>query len=86
VQGQLAMLLTDRRSERDVMMATLEAYFDHGCNKTRTAEALHLQRQSLYGRLERAFGLLGGDPTGTDRAMALHLALKLRHGLRTDAG
>jgi purine catabolism regulator len=28
--------------------------------------------------LDRAFGLLGGDPTGTDRALPLHLALRLR--------
>ncbi|HET8604792.1 MAG TPA: PucR family transcriptional regulator [Marmoricola sp.] len=82
VQGQLSMLLAARRTERDVLLETLEAYLDHGCNKTRTAAALHLQRQSLYGRLERVFGLLGGDPTGTDRALALHLALKLRHALR----
>jgi purine catabolism regulator len=82
VQGQLAMLLAARRSERDLLLETLEAYLDHGCHKTRTAEALHLQRQSLYGRLERVFARLGGDPTGTDRALALHLALKLRHALR----
>ncbi|HET8561071.1 MAG TPA: PucR family transcriptional regulator [Marmoricola sp.] len=85
VQGQLAMLLTARRAERDALMETLEVYLDHGCNKTRTAEALHLQRQSLYGRLDRVFSLLGGDPTGTDRALALHLALKLRHALRLGA-
>ncbi|MEX0427370.1 PucR family transcriptional regulator ligand-binding domain-containing protein [Nocardioides sp. DS6] len=82
VQGQLAMLLAAPRAERDVLLDTLEAYLDHGCHKTRTAQALHLQRQSLYGRLERVFRLLGGDPTGTDRALALHLALKLRHALR----
>lgn len=82
VQGQLAMLLSARRSERDALMETLEAYLDHGCHKTRTAEALHLQRQSLYARLDRLFTLLGGDPTGTERALALHLALKLRHSLR----
>lgn len=82
VQGQLAMLLAVRRSERDLLLETLEAYLDHGCHKTRTAEALHLQRQSLYGRLDRVFTLLGGDPTGTERALALHLALKLRHALR----
>jgi purine catabolism regulator len=78
VQGQLAMFTTLRPDERDTLLHTLETYFDSGCNKTRTAEVLHLQRQSLYGRLERAFGLLGGDPTGTERALPLHLALRLR--------
>ena len=78
VGGQLAMLMALRPAERETLLHTLETYFDSGCNKTRTAEVLHLQRQSLYGRLDRAFGLLGGDPTGTDRALPLHLALRLR--------
>lgn len=86
VHGQLAMLLGLGRSDGDVLMETLEVYFDSGCNKTRAAQALHLQRQSLYGRLDRAFRLIGGDPTGTDRVLALHLALKLRHGLHLDKG
>jgi purine catabolism regulator len=81
VRGQLAMLLAQRPSERETLLHTLEVYLDSGCSKTRTAEALHLQRQSLYGRLDRAFGMVGGDPTGTDRALPLHLALRLRHGL-----
>ena len=81
VRGQLAMLLALRRNERESLLTTLEAYFDSGCSKTRAAQALHVQRQSLYGRLERAFGLLGGDPTGTVRALPLHLALRLRHEL-----
>jgi purine catabolism regulator len=77
VQGQLAMLLALRPAERETLLRTLQAYFDCGCSKTRAAAALHLQRQSLYGRLERAFDLLGGDPTGTERALPLHLALRL---------
>jgi purine catabolism regulator len=80
VRGQLAMLLSLRPAERETLMHTLEVYLDSGCSKTRTAEVLHLQRQSLYGRLERAFGMIGGDPTGTDRVLPLHLALRLRHG------
>jgi purine catabolism regulator len=81
VHGQLAMLLSLRPAERETLMHTLEVYLDSGCSKTRTAGILHLQRQSLYGRLERAFGMIGGDPTGTDRVLPLHLALRLRHGL-----
>ena len=81
VRGQLAMLLSLRPGERETLMHTLEVYLDSGCSKTRTAELLHLQRQSLYGRLERAFRMIGGDPTGTDRVLSLHLALRLRHGL-----
>lgn len=82
VRSQLGMLLALRPAESEILMHTLETYFDTGCSKTRTAELLHLQRQSLYGRLDRAFALVGGDPTGTGRALPLHLALRLRHGLR----
>jgi purine catabolism regulator len=81
VRGQLAMLLALQASERERLLQTLEVYFDSGCSKTRTAQLLHVQRQSLYGRLERAFALLGGDPTGSVRALPLHLALRLRHEL-----
>jgi PucR family transcriptional regulator, purine catabolism regulatory protein len=79
VRGQLAMVLSLRPGERETLLHTLEVYFDSGCSKTRTAATLHLQRQSLYGRLERAFELVGGDPTGTERVLPLHLALRLRH-------
>ncbi len=82
VMAQLGMLQADDAPDQQVLLDTLEAYFDTGCNKTRCAEMLHLQRQSLYGRLDRAFALLGGDPTGTPRALPLHLALKLRHRIR----
>ncbi|WP_176445695.1 PucR family transcriptional regulator [Blastococcus mobilis] len=82
VRGQLAMLLALRPAERETLLHTLEVYLDSGCSKTRTADALHVQRQSLYGRLDRVFRMVGGDPTGTDRVLPLHLALRLRHGLQ----
>lgn len=86
VRGQLGMLLALRPGDGEILMHTLETYFESGCNKTRTADLLHLQRQSLYGRLERAFVMVGGDPTGTERALPLQLALRLRHGLRPLGG
>ncbi|MFC6064172.1 PucR family transcriptional regulator [Streptomyces ochraceiscleroticus] len=82
VHEQLGPLLALRAPERDPLLTTLETYFETGCHKTRTAELLHLQRQSLYARLRRAFTLLGGDPTGTPRALAVHLALRLHRHTR----
>ncbi|MGH3510510.1 MAG: PucR family transcriptional regulator ligand-binding domain-containing protein [Nocardioidaceae bacterium] len=75
---ELAMfdLLSDGR--REILLETLGTYLDCGCNKSRTAAALHLTRQALYGRLDHAFALLGGDPTGTRRALGLQLALRAR--------
>lgn len=78
VNEQLGLLLGLREQEREILLTTLETYFATGCNKTRTAAQLHLQRQSLYARLQRAFHILGCDPTGTPRALSLHLALRLR--------
>jgi len=83
VRGQLGMVLELGPAEASAVLETLEAYFDAGCHKTRTAAALHLRRQSLYARLDKAFSVLGGDPTGTPRALPLHLALRLRHDLQT---
>lgn len=82
VQGQLASVLALGPSESSAVLETLECYLDSGCHKTRTAELLHVRRQSLYARLDKAFSVLGGDPTGTPRALPLHVALKLRHGLQ----
>lgn len=65
--------------ERDRLLTSLECYFDSGCNKTLAAERLHLGRQALYERLNHAFTLLGGDPTGTPLALSVHLAARLRH-------
>jgi PucR family transcriptional regulator, purine catabolism regulatory protein len=86
VHSQLGMVLDLDSAESSAVLETLEAYLDSGCHKTRAADALHVRRQSLYARLDKAFSVLGGDPTGTPRALPLHLALKLRHGLQTLAG
>ncbi|TAM66075.1 MAG: PucR family transcriptional regulator [Microbacteriaceae bacterium] len=64
---------------RSSLLDTLEAYFDSGCDKSVTAKRLRVSRQALYGRLARAFAILGGDPTGTRRALDLHIALRIRH-------
>lgn len=85
VRGQLGMVLDLGPAESSTMLETLEAYLDVGCSKTRAADVLHLRRQSLYARLDKVFTALGGDPTGTPRALPLHLALKLRHSLQTPA-
>lgn len=86
VRAQLAMVLALRAADGGTVLETLEAYLDSGCNKTRTAAVLHLRRQSLYARLEKAFAAVGGDPTGTPRALGLHVALKLRHGVSVGVG
>ncbi|MFI5957074.1 helix-turn-helix domain-containing protein [Cryptosporangium sp. NPDC051539] len=52
-------------------MRTLELYLRHGASATKTADALHLRRQSLYQRLERIETLLGHSPAAPDLYPAL---------------
>jgi hypothetical protein len=62
---------------KESLVATLEAYLDHGCDTKLTAEELFLHRASLYYRLQRIEELTGTSlKSGADR-LALHLSLKL---------
>ncbi|NQX34682.1 PucR family transcriptional regulator [Herbiconiux sp. VKM Ac-2851] len=76
VAGQLGPLLEhDARTGAGLVM-TLDAFLAAGLSKTRTAEALGIRRQTLYGRLERIETLLGGlDLDDRERRLALDLAL-----------
>jgi purine catabolism regulator len=76
VTDQLGPLLAhDARTGAGLVM-TLDAYLAAGMSKTRTAEALGIRRQTLYGRLERIGTLLGDlDLDNRERRTALDLAL-----------
>jgi DNA-binding PucR family transcriptional regulator len=63
------------------LVETLDAYFSHGGNVTRTAEALHVHVNTLYQRMERIGQLIGGWQD-TDAALQVHLAVRLQR-LRT---
>ncbi|MGH3445295.1 MAG: PucR family transcriptional regulator, partial [Nocardioidaceae bacterium] len=65
VEAELGPLLDHEASGRVPLLATLRCYFDAGGRKADTARALHLERRSLYYRLDRIESLLGrrlGDP------------------------
>lgn len=80
IEDQLGPLLELEPARTRTLVATLEAYFRCGCSKTATAAAMHVQRQALYQRLRRIFTLIGGDPSGTARALNIHLAARLYLG------
>ncbi|MFW2238895.1 PucR family transcriptional regulator [Rhodococcus opacus] len=67
------------------LIDTLDVYLQCGCNKTEAAARLHVQRQTLYQRLDQIFALLGEDPTGSPRLAAVHLATRLYLGGAVDA-
>jgi purine catabolism regulator len=77
VRQQLGSLLEHDQQRHSALVETLRVWLDSGCNTAQAARELHLERQSMHQRLQRIFSLCGGDPRGTGRLAALHLATRL---------
>jgi purine catabolism regulator len=76
----LGPLLADRRSSQ-ALMETLEVFFACNGNLSAAARQLHLHRNSLIYRLNRARELLGHDLEDPELRLSLQLALKARRVL-----
>ncbi|MCC7369886.1 MAG: helix-turn-helix domain-containing protein [Chloroflexi bacterium] len=59
------------------LVNTLEAFFECHGNHVRTAQRLHLHRNTLLYRLDRARGVLGVDLDDAETRLALQVALKI---------
>ncbi|HKU36047.1 MAG TPA: PucR family transcriptional regulator ligand-binding domain-containing protein [Paenarthrobacter sp.] len=77
VQRQLGAVVEHDQARRSELLGTLAVWLDSGCNTAQAARELHLERQSMHHRLQRIFELVGGDPRGTGRLVALHVATRL---------
>jgi len=77
VRQQLGAVLDYDAQRRSLLVETLKVWLDSGCNTAQAARELHVERQSMHQRLQRIFALCGGDPRGTGRLAALHLAARL---------
>lgn len=77
INQQLAALLEHDAQRHSQLLTTLRVWLDSGCNTAQAARELHVERQSMHQRLQRIFSLCGGDPRGTGRLPALHLAVCL---------
>lgn len=77
VRQQLGAILLHDDQRHSALVETLRVWLDSGCNTAQAARELHLERQSMHQRLQRIFALCGGDPRGTGRLAALHLATRL---------
>lgn len=86
VDEQIGDLLALDRDRAGSLFETLAVYLRHSANKTETAARLHVQRQSLYQRLERIMTVLGHPRPGTSRWAAVALAVELETARRTVAG
>ena len=78
VRRRLDPLAAHDREHRTQFLATVEAYCAHSGRIAETARELHLQRQSLYKRIERIQELLGCDLAEPDTRLGLHFALRAR--------
>ncbi|TLM82696.1 PucR family transcriptional regulator [Pseudarthrobacter sp. NamE2] len=77
VNRQLRAVLDHDAQRQSQLLETLQVWLDSGCNTAQSARELHLERQSMHHRLQRIFDLCGGDPRGTGRLAALHLAVRM---------
>ncbi len=80
VQRTLDPLLADTRNG-DALIDTLDAFFACNGNLSEAARRLHLHRNSLIYRLDRARELLGRDLDDAELRLALQLAIKGRRVL-----
>ena len=64
------------------LVNTLEAFFDCHGNHVRTAQRLHLHRNTLLYRLERVRQVLGIDLDDAETRLALQVALKIGRVIR----
>jgi sugar diacid utilization regulator len=71
----LSRLLASRDSE--VWLRTLDTYLDLGCDARGAAQALHINRSSLYHRIHRIEQIAEVDLGNGDDRLVLHLGLKL---------
>ncbi len=77
---RLERLLNYDAQRHTQLVKTLEVLLEQHGQKTETARALHLERQSLYNRVDRIQSLLGVNLDDSDVRLGLHLALRvLRH-------
>ncbi len=80
VERTLAPLLADSRFG-DALVETLDAFFACNGNVSQAKDRLHLHRNSLIYRLNRARELLGRDLDDPELRLALQLAIKGRRVL-----
>ncbi|MDP5184773.1 PucR family transcriptional regulator ligand-binding domain-containing protein [Blastococcus sp. BMG 814] len=80
VEDALAPLTAWDAAYGSDLVRTLAVHLRYGGSRTRTAEALHVQRQSLYQRLARIEALLGrpvDDPTSHEHLVVATSAVSL---------
>jgi purine catabolism regulator len=86
VEGELGPLLANESQQRAELLHTLDAYLHANGNKIATAQTLHLQRRSVYYRLDRIEELLGRSLDDPEQRVRLYLALRAHEILEAKVG
>lgn len=81
VESELGDLIAYDAEHNSALLATLDAFLQTNGNKASTADALYLQRRSVYYRLTRIEDLLGRSLEPADHRVRLYLALRAREVL-----
>lgn len=81
--AELASAVLDGLRDRDprdeeLLLGTLEAWFEHGGSGTRAAAALHCHRNTVLNRLARVAELTGRDISDPRAAAELYAAVRAR--------
>lgn len=76
VDDEIGELLAHDAGPGNPLLPTLRAYLAAGGNKARTAEALFVQRRTLYYRLERIDSLIGRSLDDPETRTVLDIALR----------
>lgn len=77
LERNLGPLRAHDRSGRSDLLGTVAAFFRSSGNLARTAADLHIHVNTLLKRIERVSALIGSDWRDPDRAVELHLAVRL---------
>lgn len=75
-QQVIGPLVAYDEQHKGSLIETIDAYFAHHGNVSKTAEALYVHRNTLLYRLDRIQELTGHDLDRAEMRLALHLALK----------
>ena len=85
IESEIGDLIAYDAEHNAGLLGTLDAFLEANGNKAATADALYLQRRSVYYRLKRIEELLGRSLEPSDHRARLYIALRAREVLETGA-
>jgi purine catabolism regulator len=77
VEAELGPILSFQARRRTPLIATLRSFLEHNGNRSACAEELHIQRKSLYYRLDVIMKLLRVDIDSAEARVRLYVAIRL---------